>query len=296
MSGSITGGTEDCSSWTDRQREEFSAQYREQTVLLDELSNLKNDRRVYKQYCNSNIYFLADISKTLSECKIDRRCCETPVEYYGARNCKELLDRGAVISDWYTIYPEGSKPLKVMCDMHTDGGGWIVVQRRWDGGVDFTRNWESYKVGFGSRHEFWLGNEHIHKLTSSGKWELRVDLHDTEVKKYYAKYSSFNILGECDKYKLSLGSFTGGNAGDSLTVHNNMKFTTFDEDNDENSTGNCGNLYKGGWWFKSCHSAYMNGLYLHGEQKESLVGINWHSAKGDRYSFAHVEMKIRELF
>ncbi|XP_063792795.1 ASNSD1 upstream open reading frame protein [Pseudophryne corroboree] len=69
MSGSITGGTEDCSSWTDRQREEFSAQYREQTVLLDELSNLKNDRRVYKQQRNSNIYFLADKSKTLSECK-----------------------------------------------------------------------------------------------------------------------------------------------------------------------------------------------------------------------------------
>ncbi|KAM3912428.1 ficolin-2-like [Leptodactylus fuscus] len=224
--------------------------------------------------------------------EIDRRCCDVPVEYHGAKDCKDLLERGAHISDWYTIYPDG-KPMKVYCDMHTDGGGWIVFHRRWDGSVDFTRNWKSYKEGFGSRQEFWLGNENIYRITVHGKWEIRVDLHDSESVKYFAKYASFKLLGECEKYKLLLGHFTGGNAGDALFEHNNMKFSTFDEDNDEHATAHCGLQYRGGWWFKSCFSAHLNGLYIKGKHKESKIGINWVTAKDEHYSFEHAEMKIR---
>ncbi|XP_053551640.1 ficolin-1-like isoform X2 [Bombina bombina] len=133
---------------------------------------------------------------------------------YVARNCKELLDQGEVLSDWYTIYPDGERPLKVLCDMHTEGGGWIVFQRRWDGSVDFFRDWESYKAGFGSRlNEFWLGNDNIHKITSAGTWELRIDLQDFESTKHFAKYTTFQLLGESEKYKLLLGAFTEGTAG-----------------------------------------------------------------------------------
>ncbi|KAM4020402.1 ficolin-1-like isoform 2-T2 [Anomaloglossus baeobatrachus] len=90
-------------------------------------------------------------------------------EEYRARDCKELKDRGEVLSDWYTIFPDGKTPLKVLCDMHTDGGGWIVFQRRSDGSVDFFRDWNSYKIGFGNRmNEFWLGNENLHRITSTG--------------------------------------------------------------------------------------------------------------------------------
>ncbi|XP_073397303.1 ficolin-2-like isoform X2 [Dendrobates tinctorius] len=90
-------------------------------------------------------------------------------EEYRARNCKELQERGEVLSDWYTIFPDGKTPLKVLCDMHTDGGGWIVFQRRSDGSVDFFRDWNSYKIGFGNRmNEFWLGNENLNRITSLG--------------------------------------------------------------------------------------------------------------------------------
>ncbi|KAG8536100.1 hypothetical protein GDO81_027120, partial [Engystomops pustulosus] len=131
-----------------------------------------------------------------------------------ARNCKELLNQGEVLSDWYTIYPDGSAPLRVLCDMHTDGGGWIVFQRRLDGSVDFFRDWASYKNGFGSRlSEFWLGNENIHKLTSAGTWELRIDLQDFDNARTYTQYTSFQVLGEEEKYKLLLGSFKDGDAG-----------------------------------------------------------------------------------
>ncbi|KAM8934706.1 ficolin-2-like isoform 3-T3 [Pelodytes ibericus] len=212
-----------------------------------------------------------------------------------ARNCKELLDQGMVLSDWYTIYPDGQKPLKVLCDMHTDGGGWIVFQRRWDGSVDFFRDWKSYKTGFGSRlNEFWLGNDNIHMLTSSGMWELRVDLQDHDNIKQFATYASFQVLGEDEKYKLLLGAFVAGTAGDSLTYHNNMKFSTKDQDNEEDA-GNCAQLHKGAWWYNRCHYSNLNGAYLLGQHSSYADGINLRTGKGYNYSYKSTEMKIRPV-
>ncbi|XP_075180361.1 ficolin-2-like [Anomaloglossus baeobatrachus] len=214
---------------------------------------------------------------------------------YAARNCKEVQNQGAVFSDWYTIYPDGSRPLKVLCDMDTDEGGWIVIQRRWDGSVDFVRTWDVYKKGFGSRlNEFWLGNENIHQITSTGTWELRIDLQDFESKKVFAKYSSFKVLDESKKYELLIGAFKEGTAGDSMGELNNIKFSTKDQDNDIYED-NCSQLYKGGWWYNNCHKANLNGLYHIGEQTSNAVGVNWLTARGYDYSFKHSEMKIRAV-
>ncbi|XP_053551315.1 ficolin-1 [Bombina bombina] len=214
---------------------------------------------------------------------------------YAARNCKELQDQGEVLSDWYTIYPDGKQPLKVLCDLHTDGGGWIVFQRRWDGSVDFFRDWKSYKTGFGSRlNEFWLGNDNIHKITSTGTWELRIDLQDFENTKQFAKYTSFQILGETEKYKLLLGAFKEGTAGDSLLIHKDKPFTTKDQDNDDNP-GNCADYFKGAWWYVNCHHSNLNGLYHLGQHSSDADGINWYSGKGHKYSYQFSEMKIRPV-
>ncbi|XP_068105093.1 ficolin-1-like isoform X1 [Hyperolius riggenbachi] len=210
---------------------------------------------------------------------------------HSARNCKDLLDEGFTMSDWYTIYPDGNTPLKVLCDMHTDGGGWIVFQRRTDGSVDFHRPWEAYKKGFGSHlTEFWLGNDNIHQLTSSGTWELRVDLQDFDYNRFYATYSSFQVLGESKNYKLVLGEFTGGDAGNALSGHNSAKFTTVDNDNGVYPT-NCASYSLGGWWYTGCHTASLNGKYMPGNVDST--GITWETAKDSYYSFKLSEMKIR---
>ncbi|KAG8554567.1 hypothetical protein GDO81_003832 [Engystomops pustulosus] len=214
---------------------------------------------------------------------------------YVARNCKEVQNQGAVLSDWYTIYPDGHQPLKVLCDMDTDEGGWIVIQRRWDGSVDFYRTWDEYKKGFGSRlNEFWLGNDNIHQITSTGTWELRIDLQEFEGKKVFAKYSSFKILDESQKYQLLLGAFKEGTAGDSMGDLVNMKFSTKDQDNDIYES-HCSQIFKGGWWYNNCHLANLNGLYHQGPQTSYADGINWHSARGYKYSYKHAEMKIRSV-
>ncbi|XP_063792067.1 ficolin-1-like [Pseudophryne corroboree] len=218
-----------------------------------------------------------------------------PESVYAARSCKELQDHGVLLSDWYTIYAYGNTSMRVLCDMHTDGGGWMVFQRRYDGSVDFLRDWKSYKMGFGSRlTEFWLGNDNLHQITSSGTWELRVDLQDFDAKNSFAKYKSVKIMGESEKYKLILGDFVSGTAGDSLTYHNGMKFSTTDQDNDVFS-GNCAQQYKGAWWYNNCHNANLNGLYLPGKNTTYAVGINWYSGMGYNYSYRQSEMKIRPL-
>uniref|UniRef100_A0A8C8SA39 Fibrinogen C-terminal domain-containing protein n=1 Tax=Pelusios castaneus TaxID=367368 RepID=A0A8C8SA39_9SAUR len=215
--------------------------------------------------------------------------------YPGARNCKELLARGNIMSGWYTIYPHDCNAMMVLCDMDTDGGGWIVFQKRVDGSVDFYRDWNSYKRGFGSRlTEFWLGNDNIHLLTSFGDNELRIDLTDFDNKHVFAKYRSFKILGETENYKLILGAFLGGDAGDSLSGHNDMLFSTKDREQDPGSK-KCATTYKGAWWYNKCHNSNLNGLYLLGAHSSFADGVNWQSGKGYNYSYKRSEMKFRPV-
>ncbi|XP_018417944.1 PREDICTED: ficolin-2-like [Nanorana parkeri] len=219
----------------------------------------------------------------------------TPDRGYAARNCKELLNLGHFLSGWYTIYPDGEKSLTVFCDMDTEGGGWIVFQRRYDGTVNFFREWKDYKRGFGNQlSEFWLGNDNIHMLTSSGTHEFRVDLIDFENNFSFAAYASFAILGEEDNYKLKIGVFTGGSAGDSLVYHNNRPFSTKDRDNDEYGS-NCAADFKGAWWYGSCHNSNLNGLYLRGKHESYANGVNWESGMGQHYSYKNTEIKFRPV-
>ncbi|XP_045230163.2 ficolin-2 isoform X2 [Macaca fascicularis] len=215
------------------------------------------------------------------------------VLFSGPRTCKDLLDRGHFLSGWHTIYLPDCRPLTVLCDMDTDGGGWTVFQRRVDGSVDFYRDWAAYKQGFGSRlGEFWLGNDNIHALTAQGTSELRVDLVDFEDNHQFAKYRSFKVADEKEKYNLVLGAFAEGSAGDSLTSHNNHSFSTKDQDNDLN-TGNCAVIYQGAWWYRTCHVSNLNGRYLRGAHDSFANGINWKSGKGYNYSYKVSEMKVR---
>lgn len=50
-------------------KEELNKKIKEQKIVVDELSNLKKNRKVYKQQPNSNIFFMADKDDVLSSCK-----------------------------------------------------------------------------------------------------------------------------------------------------------------------------------------------------------------------------------
>ena len=58
----------------------------------------------------------------------------------------------------------------------------------------------------------YLGNEAIHLLTKKSSQELRVDIEKFTGEKAYAKYSTFSVGTESQKYKLTIGAYNG-NAG-----------------------------------------------------------------------------------
>ncbi|TMS23959.1 Microfibril-associated glycoprotein 4 [Larimichthys crocea] len=219
-------------------------------------------------------------------------------EFYLPIDCDDIYRHdNSTPSGVYTIYPGGPiSPLKVYCDMETDGGRWTVIQRRLDGTENFFRPWSHYNTGFGNvAGEYWLGLENIFLLTVRKKNELRFDMEDFEGGKASAQYSSFSVDTESAGYQLHLGSFSGGAAGDSLSDHNNMKFTTFDKDQDQWDK-NCAQHYLGGFWYSACHNVNINGMYApHSAVGHANVQIIWRNWKGMSYSLKKVAMKIRSI-
>uniref|UniRef100_A0A669AW94 Tenascin C n=1 Tax=Oreochromis niloticus TaxID=8128 RepID=A0A669AW94_ORENI len=210
--------------------------------------------------------------------------------YRRPRDCAQILLNGETTSGLYTIYIGGeeSQPIQVYCDMTTDGGGWLVFLRRQNGKLEFFRNWKNYTAGFGNMNdEFWLGLSNLHKITSSGHYELRVDLRDNG-ETAYAQYDKFTIAEPRTRYKVYIGTYSG-TAGDSMTYHQGRPFSTYDNDNDIAVT-NCALSYKGAFWYKNCHRVNLMGKY--GDKSHSK-GINWFHWKGHEHSIQFAEMKIR---
>ncbi|KAM3848284.1 LOW QUALITY PROTEIN: tenascin-X-like [Vipera latastei] len=206
------------------------------------------------------------------------------------RDCSEEIQNGPGPSRVTTIYPGNNEfnPLRVFCDMETDGGGWIVFQRRMNGETDFWRDWKSYALGFGNlTREFWLGNEFLHQLTSSGDYELRVDLR-TKDESVYATYQNFRVDSYADYYRLHLGSYRG-TAGDSLSYHSGSVFSTRDRDPNRVIIP-CAISYRGAWWYRNCHYTNLNGLYANNRDHQ---GVNWFTWKGFEFSIPFTEMKLR---
>ncbi|XP_059721091.1 tenascin isoform X1 [Haemorhous mexicanus] len=214
----------------------------------------------------------------------------TGLLYPYPKDCSQALLNGEATSGLYTIYLNGDKaqPLQVFCDMGEDGGGWIVFLRRQNGKQDFYKNWNSYVAGFGDpKDEFWIGLENLHKITSQGQYELRVDLRD-KGDTAYAVYERFSVGDAKSRYRLRVDGYSG-TAGDSMTYHNGRSFSTFDKDHDSAIT-NCALSYKGAFWYKNCHRVNLMGRY--GDNSHSQ-GVNWFHWKGHEYSIQFAEMKLR---
>ena len=178
-----------------------------------------------------------------------------------------------------SVNPANKTSFEVYCDMKTDGGGWTVFHKRFNGFVGFFRNWDEYKNGFGDvSGEYWLGNEKIHQLTEIPS-QLRVEINTTSSGVRYAKYSNFTVTNEATNYTLFV-DFYSGNAKNYLTYYNGMAFSTKDRDNDK-SSGNCAVTYKGAWWFHYC----LSNAHLNGNYGDTYYYWNW-SLKGS-------EMKLK---
>ncbi|XP_051492690.1 tenascin isoform X2 [Apus apus] len=233
---------------------------------------------------------LQALSGSLKSKTIQTVFTTTGLLYPYPKDCSQALLNGETTSGLYTIYLNGDRaqPLQVFCDMGEDGGGWIVFLRRQNGKEDFYKNWKTYVAGFGDpKDEFWIGLENLHKITSQGQYELRVDLKDRG-ETAYAVYDKFSVGDSKSRYRLRVDGYSG-TAGDSMTYHNGRSFSTFDKDNDSAIT-NCALSYKGAFWYKNCHRVNLMGRY--GDNSHSQ-GVNWFHWKGHEYSIQFAEMKLR---
>ncbi|XP_059175910.1 ficolin-1-like [Physella acuta] len=178
----------------------------------------------------------------------------------------------------------------VLCDTESDGGGWILIQRRFNFDVNFRRNWADYKNGFGSLDgDFWIGNDFISQLTQAGYNEVRFDL-KFEGRSYYTGNGNFSVQNEAALYRMTVGNYTG-NATNYFRHLNGRSFTTIDRDNDAYSGDNCARCFHGGWWYNGCHTMNINGQ--HGNVQYGQ-GLNFRPVTTFYQSLSFIEMKVRK--
>ena len=178
-----------------------------------------------------------------------------------------------------------------------------MFQRRMNGEEDFNRTWGEYALGFGELdRDYWLGLEHVHRLTQNAYRcmgsELHVMLRSFNGQIFNAKYSYFKVLGHSQNYKLFASGYEG-DAGDpfekpsgqSRFSGNEMEFSTCDKDNDKDPIRHCAQKYSCGWWYNKCFSANLNGAYQGHKNDSDWEGIIW-SPAGGRSSFEWTEMSV----
>ena len=183
-------------------------------------------------------------------------------------------------------------------DTQSADGGWIVIQRRQDGSVDFNQPWSDYEKGFGDLNgDFWYGLKSISYLTQTGQWELRVDFEFQNNTKSYLHYNVFKVGSATDEYPLTISGFTGITPTDPFAAgrHNGQKFSTYDNDNDKFYEGNCAAHVQvgeakgnGGWWYNNCWAINLN-YKNNPEQHGFIVLANYW------YNPRRMEMKIHPL-
>ncbi|XP_052702060.1 ficolin-2-like [Crassostrea angulata] len=178
-----------------------------------------------------------------------------------AEDCLALYQAGHTCSGVYTLHPAGGANTDVVCDMETMGGGWTVIQNRFDGSENFNRNWADYKNGFGlAVGEYWIGNDAIHNLTQANN-SLYISITLTNGTTLYELYELFRISNEQDNYRLSIGGTAAGTLGNRMTPNSATDNLNGREFSTSEGSNSCAQNHKGGWWYNGCYDAYLNGLF-----------------------------------
>ncbi|CAH0716405.1 unnamed protein product, partial [Brenthis ino] len=270
--------------------------------VIAEVKNRQRTRNSNKPEVNGAIdpsFLINEFRRVIHEQKTKKCDCKSGrvdrAERYPT-DCQEIQTQGFNITGIYKIKPDEMEPFYVLCDLNAAGGGWTVIQNRFDGSQDFFKNWYEYKHGFGNlAGEFWLGLEKIYYLTNQKLYELRVEIESQHGQEASGTYSVFTLGPEYEGYRIStIGTFRG-TAGDSLSYHAGQKFSTYDVDNDEWKEGSCANEHGGAWWYKECDKSNLNGKYLISPDESNEQSIYWVSFKGSHSPLYKTRMMIRPL-
>jgi len=206
------------------------------------------------------------------------------------------------ISGVYWLTDSNSNIFEAFCDMDDVDAfgfsGWTLFQQREPSmgfNVSFYRNYSSYDAGFGNvTNSHWLGLGKLYSVAGLDNHpynhHLRVEV-AFKGQMYTQDYTEFGVGPPPTNYTLQSGTsrcIKRPCAGDSLSYHNGMPFSTYDR-----GAINCAKAFKGAWWYRSCHSSNLNGLYLNGTTTSYADGIVWSSLTEFYYSSEMVTLKVR---
>ncbi|XP_033763040.1 angiopoietin-related protein 2-like [Pecten maximus] len=155
---------------------------------------------------------------------------------------------------------------------------WAIVQRRYKGEETFDKTWDEFKAGFGDLDgEYWIGNEALHRLTHERNQSALFVIEDWNGVEKFAQYDSFKVSSEADKFRMIVSGYSG-TAGDCMSYHSGMQFTTKDRDNDAHGGGSCSVEYDGmGFWYRICVRCNINAKYFSDTGTENTHALIWHT-------------------
>ncbi|KAG7255405.1 hypothetical protein CRUP_035713 [Coryphaenoides rupestris] len=146
----------------------------------------------------------------------------TKTASYVGKDCADILQhhtRGEVSGVFEVHLGQGpdTRVVQVYCDQSGFMGGWLLVQQRESGQLNFNRSWVEYRQGFGSvdaqgQGELWLGNRQLHLLTNRSESMLRVELEDWEGGVATAQYS-IKVASEREGFRLRWRNYEAGDGG-----------------------------------------------------------------------------------
>ena len=260
-----------------------------QQEMLKNIQELSHDNHDNAQKLNESLIIQKEMLKNIDELYNDSH--DNAQTLNGCLRDLKMLMRKHFISHIDAL-PCFDK--SVSHDIPYCTAGWLIIQRRMDGSVNFYRGWSDYRQGFGNPSgEFWIGLETMHSLMQNRTYKLRIDLEDFYENTGYAEYSTFAISDEAHNYTLSIGKYSG-TAGDALAYSNHAPFLT----KDHRGTGHsarCPVQYKGAWWYLSCAYSNLNGQYLRGAPSSLVNGVSWYQWRRSYSSLKTTIMMIKPV-
>jgi len=155
---------------------------------------------------------------------------------------------------------------------------WVLIQQRGqfqNSEQFFEKDFKEYEAGFGSKEkEFWIGLKKLSELTSTGKWQLKINILTWTGETYQADFNSFKVL-EGPRYELQIAEYDRFSTLPEryLLDSNGQAFSTYDNDQDTDKTGSCSKTNgDGGWWYGKWYG-WCTHINLNGHNRNTTTGL-----------------------
>jgi hypothetical protein len=124
----------------------------------------------YAGYWQGKMGPIIAYDRDLTEDEIKQLFLSSPFAYSTCKTAKEILQLYPELAGkdgYYWVWPDGTNPIRVWCDMTTDGGGWMLVARSHATTVNYNGTnwgWRGQQIGHVSNFDqaYQIGWEYFH--------------------------------------------------------------------------------------------------------------------------------------